>query len=44
MEREAALDGCYVIYTDVSAEDMTAIETVNNYKGLMKAEQAFRSL
>ena len=44
IEEEASLDGCYVIYTDVSAEDMTAYETVENYKGLMKVEQAFRNM
>jgi len=44
IRQEAALDGCYVIFTDVSAEDMTAIETVENYKNLMKVEQAFRNM
>jgi transposase len=44
IERESCLDGCYVIFTDVSPEDMTAAETVENYKRLMKVEQAFRNM
>ena len=43
-EREALLDGCYVVFTDVSADDLTAIETVKSYKDLIKVEQAFRNL
>jgi transposase len=42
--KEACLDGCYVIYTDVPSEEMTAIETVENYKKLMQVEQAFRNM
>ena len=44
IEKEARLDGCYVVYTDVPPEDMTAIETVENYKSLMQVEQAFRNM
>ena len=44
IEQESLFDGCYVIYTDVSAEDMTASEVVQNYKKLMKVEQAFRNM
>jgi transposase len=44
IEKEASLDGCYVIYTDVPSEEMTAIETVENYKRLMQVEQAFRNM
>jgi transposase len=44
IEEEASLDGCYIIYTDVSPEDMTAVETVESYKGLMRVEQAFRNM
>jgi transposase len=44
IEQESRLDGCYVIYTDVSSEDMTASETVQNYKRLMQVEQAFRNI
>ena len=44
IKRESQLDGCYVIFTDVSAEDMTAVEVVQNYKSLMNVEQAFRNM
>jgi transposase len=44
IEQESLLDGCYVVYTDVPAEDMTAVEAVSNYKNLMKVEQAFRNM
>jgi transposase len=44
IELEACLDGCYVIYTDVLPEDMTAAEAVENYKKLMLVEQAFRNM
>ena len=44
IKQESFLDGCYVIYTDASREDMTASETVQNYKKLMQAEQAFRNI
>jgi len=42
--QEAALDGCYVVYTDVLPEQMTAIEAVAYYKSLMHVEQAFRNM
>jgi hypothetical protein len=41
---EAALDGLYVIRTDVPAEQMSAEQTVRNYKSLSVVERAFRSL
>jgi transposase len=41
---ERLFDGCCVIFTDVSAADMTASEAVKNYKGLIRVEQAFRNL
>ena len=41
---ESALDGCYVICSDVLPEDMTAIEAVDKYKSLMHVEQAFKSM
>jgi transposase len=41
---ESALDGCYIIYSDVALKDMTAVEIVESYKGLMHVEQAFRSM
>ena len=44
IEREANLDGCYVVYTDVPSETMTAVQTVENYKSLMHVEQAFRNM
>ena len=44
IEKEATLDGCYIIFTDAAAEDISAVDTVNNYKSLLKVEQAFRSL
>jgi hypothetical protein len=40
---EAALDGLYVIRTDVPAEQMSAEQTVRNYKSLSAVERAFRS-
>ena len=44
IEQESLFDGCYVIYTDVSPEDMTASEVVHSYKKLMQVEQAFRNM
>ena len=44
IEQESSLDGCYVIYTDVSPDDMAAVEAVESYKGLARVEQAFRSM
>jgi len=44
IEQEARLDGCYIIYTDVSPEDMTATEVVQSYKNLIQVEQAFRNM
>jgi transposase len=44
IEQESLFDGCYIIYTDVSPEDMTASEVVENYKKLMQVEQAFRNM
>jgi transposase len=41
---EAALDGIYVIRTSVPQDSMSAPETVLAYKGLSRAERAFRSL
>jgi transposase len=42
--REAALDGFYVIRTSVPAEALSSQEAVRAYKGLSRAERAFRSL
>jgi transposase len=44
IEQESRLDGCYVVYTDVLPEDMTSFEAVENYKSLMRVEQAFRNM
>jgi len=44
IELESRLDGCYVVFTDVPVDDLSAFETVKSYKDLIKVEQAFRSL
>ena len=44
IEREARLDGIYVVRTSVPAEIMDAAETVQTYKDLARVERAFRSL
>jgi len=41
---EQAIDGCYVIRTDVSDDMMNAQETVAGYKSLQQIEKAFRNL
>jgi len=42
--QEARLDGCYVVFTDVPQEEMSAVEAVKNYKSLLHVEQAFRNM
>jgi hypothetical protein len=44
IEREAALDGIYVIRTNVPAETFSSEKVVGHYKGLSDVERAFRSL
>ena len=44
IQREAALDGFYVIRTSVEASRLSAEETVRSYKRLAEVERAFRSL
>lgn len=44
IEREATLDGLYVIRTSVEPEVLSAADTVTAYKSLSHVEQAFRSL
>ena len=44
IEEEAALDGFYVIRTNVPAQVLGAEETVQAYKGLSVVEHAFRSM
>lgn len=39
---EAALDGLYVIRTSVGQDHLSAADTVRAYKGLVRAEEAFR--
>lgn len=44
IEREAALDGIYVIRTSEPAERLNSEEVVRSYKRLTQVERAFRSL
>jgi transposase len=44
IEREAALDGIYVIRTSVPAETLDSEKVVGSYKRLSDVERAFRSL
>jgi len=44
IEREAALDGIYVIRTSVPAETLSSEKVVGCYKKLSEVERAFRSL
>ena len=44
IDREAALDGIYVIRTSLSAGESSGEETVRRYKSLAVVERAFRSL
>lgn len=44
IDREAALDGIYVIRTSVSPELLSAEQAVRSYKSLAAVERAFRSL
>lgn len=41
---EAALDGLYVVRTSISAERLSAADTVLSYKRLSQVERAFRTL
>jgi len=41
---EAALDGVYIIRTNLSKERLSASDTVRSYKSLSQVERAFRSL
>ena len=42
--REVRLDGLYVIRTSVSADTMSAQDTVQAYKDLARVERAFRTM
>jgi hypothetical protein len=44
IEREARLDGIYVIRTSLSADAMSAADAVRAYKDLARVERAFRTL
>lgn len=44
VDAEAALDGVYVVRTSLSAERISAADTVRSYKQLSRVERAFRSL
>ena len=44
IEREAALDGIYVIRTSVPASKLTGPQVVASYKNLSTVERAFRSM
>ena len=44
IDKEAALDGFYIIRTSVANERMNARQTVQTYKSLSHVEQAFRSI
>ncbi len=43
IDREAALDGIYVIRTSLPREESSDVETVRSYKSLAAVERAFRS-
>ena len=44
IDEEAALDGFYVLRTNLTHETLTAPDVVRSYKQLAHAEQAFRTL
>ncbi|HEY5587025.1 MAG TPA: hypothetical protein VIK78_21380 [Ruminiclostridium sp.] len=44
IRKTEALDGLYVIYTDVKGEEMNISEVVQTYRKLIGVEQAFRKL
>ena len=44
IEREASLDGIYIVRTSVPADVLSAERTVESYKGLSVVERAFRCL
>ena len=44
IEREEKLDGCYVIKTDASKEQINKHKTVDSYRNLQKVEQAFKNM
>ncbi|MEA2096832.1 MAG: IS1634 family transposase [Candidatus Cloacimonadota bacterium] len=41
---ESTLDGCYIIRTDVSRENLDKTQVVETYRNLQKVEQAFKNM
>jgi len=44
VQTEEAMDGCYIVRTDVSDKIWTAQNAVDRYRGLAQVERAFRNL
>ena len=44
IDAEAALDGLYVLRTNVPADKLNEVQTVRSYKSLSNVERAFRSI
>lgn len=44
IQKEALLDGIYVVRTSVPDEEMAMTEVIETYKGLQEVEQAFRNM
>lgn len=44
VDRDRAIDGCYIVRTDVDSGIYNKEETVKSYRDLAKVEQAFRNL
>ena len=44
IDAEAALDGFYVLRTNVPRDKLTEVQTVRSYKSLSQVERAFRSM
>lgn len=44
VEQERALDGCYVVRTDVASDALDKTQTVDRYRGLSVVEAAFRQM
>ena len=44
IEAEEAMDGCYIIRTDVTDKVWSARQAVDHYRGLAQVERAFRNL
>jgi len=44
VEQERALDGCYVVRTDVASDTLDKTQTVNRYRELSVMEAAFRQI